>query len=139
VGGLGEVFEALRPELEAFRDEQGRELLDLPEAPRPSEDTEAPVRLLPEFDNLVLAHADRTRVIADRHREHLTSKNLRVRATVLVDGTVAAFWRMEKKATVVIEPLRKLKATERKAIEAEAEALAAFAEPGATKRAVRFD
>jgi len=139
VGGLGEVFEGLRSELEAFRDEQGRELLDLPEAPRPSEDTEAPVRLLGEFDNLVLAHADRTRVIANRHRGGLTSKNLRVRATVLVDGTVAAFWRMDKKATVVIEPLRGLKAGERKAIEAEAEALAAFAEPGAKERTVRFD
>ena len=139
VGGLGEVFEGLRSELEAFRDENGRELLDLPEAPRPSEDTEAPVRLLGEFDNLVLAHADRTRVIADRHRGGLTSKNLRVRATVLVDGTVAAFWRMDKKATVVIEPLRGLKAGERKAIEAEAEALAAFAEPGAKERTVRFD
>ena len=139
VGGLGEVFEGLRSELEAFRDENGRELLDLPEAPRPSEDTEAPVRLLGEFDNLVLAHADRTRVIADRHRGGLTSKNLRVRATVLVDGTVAAFWRMDKKATVVIEPLRGLKAGERKAIEAEAKALAAFAEPGAKERTVRFD
>lgn len=138
VGGLGEVLEGMRSELEAFRDENGRELLDLPDAPRPSEDTEAPVRLLPEFDNLVLAHADRTRVIAEGHREHLTSKNLRVRATVLVDGTVAAFWRMEKKATVVIEPLRGLKAGERKAIEAEAQALAAFAEPGAKERTVRF-
>ena len=138
VGGLGEVFEGLRSELEAFRDERGRELFDLPGAPRPSEDVEAPVRLLPEFDNLVLAHADRTRVIADSHRTNLTTKNLRVRATVLVDGAVAAFWRMEKKATVVVEPLRRLKAGERKAIEAEAEALAAFAEPGAKKRAVRF-
>ncbi len=126
-------------ELETFRDGKGRELFDLPAAPRPSEDIEAPVRLLPEFDNLVLAHADRTRVIADRDRENLTSKNLRVRATVLVDGTVAAFWRMEKKGTVVVEPLRRVKAGERKAIEAEAEALAAFAEPGAKKRAVRFD
>ena len=57
---------------------------------------------------------------------------------VLVDGTVAAFWRLDKKATVVVESLRRLKAGERKAIEAEAEALAAFAEPGAKKRAVRF-
>ena len=105
----------------------------------PARTAEAPVRLLPEFDNLVLAHADRSRVIADRHRENLTSKNLRVRATVLVDGTVAAFWRMEKKATVVVEPLRKLKAAERKAIEEEASGLAAFAEPKAKKPQVRFE
>jgi len=139
VGGLGEVFEAVRGELEIFKDEHGRELFDLPGAPRPPEDAEAPVRLLPEFDNLVLAHADRSRVIADRHREHLTTKNLRVRATALVDGTVAAFWRLEKKATVVVEPLRTLKAGERRAIEAEAKGLAAFAEPKAKQHAVRFE
>ena len=139
VGGFGEVFEGLRSELEAFRDEKGRELFDLPGAPRPSEDAEAPVRLLGEFDNLVLAHADRTRVISEADRAKLTSKNLRVRATVLVDGTVAAFWRLDKKATVVVESLRRLKAGDRKAIEAEAEALAAFAEPEAKKRLVRFD
>ncbi len=136
VPGLAPAFD---DGLESFADEKGRELFDLPDAPRPGEDAEAPVRLLPEFDNLVLAHADRSRVIADRHRENLTSKNLRVRATVLVDGTVAAFWRMEKKATVVIEPLRKLKAGERKAIEAEASGLAAFAEPKAKNHWVRFE
>ena len=70
-------------------------------------------RLLPEFDNLVLAHDDRSRVIADRHRENLTSKNLRVRATVLVDGTRGGLLADGKKATVVVEPLRKLKAAER--------------------------
>lgn len=132
-------FDALRDELTVLRDQHDRELFDLPDAPRPPDDAEAPVRLLPEFDNLLLAHADRSRVIADRHREELTTKNLRVRATVLVDGTVAAFWRMEKKATLVVEPLRKLKAGERKAIEAEAVGLAAFAEPGAKSPAVRFE
>ena len=110
VEGLAPAFEGPTG---PFADENGRELFDLPDAPRPPGDAEAPVRLLPEFDNLLLAHADRGRVIADSHRENLTSKNLRVRATVLVDGTVAAFWRLEKKATLVVEPLRKLKAAER--------------------------
>ena len=67
----------------------GRELFDLPDAPRPGADVEAPVRYLPEFDNLVLAYDDRTRVIADEHRPLVTTKNLRVRATFLVDGVVA--------------------------------------------------
>ncbi len=135
VDGLAPAFEGL----ETFADEDGRELFDLPDAPRPGEDAEAPVRLLPEFDNLLLAYADRRRVIADRHRENLTSKNLRVRATVLVDGTVAAFWRTEKKATLVVEPLRKLKAAERKAVEEEARGLLAFAEPKAKNAKVEFE
>lgn len=137
--GVTDLGAAFDDGLESFADENGRELFDLPDAPRPPEDADAPVRLLPEFDNLLLAHADRSRVIADRHREHLTSKNLRVRATVLVDGTVAAFWRMEKKATLVVEPLRKLLAGERKAIEEEGRGLAAFAEPKAKKYGVRFE
>ena len=135
VDGLAPAFAGLP----AFAGEDGRELFDLPDAPRPAEDTEAPVRLLPEFDNLLLAYADRRRVIADSHRENLTSKNLRVRATVLVDGAVAAFWRTEGKATLVVEPLRKLKAAERKAVEAEATGLLAFAEPKAKNPKVEFE
>jgi DNA glycosylase AlkZ-like len=135
VTGLGDAFDGL----DTFADEKGRELFDLPDAPRPSGDTAAPVRLLPEFDNLLLAHADRSRVIADRHRDSLTTKNLRVRATVLVDGVVAAFWRMEKKATLVVEPLRKLKSAETKAIGAEASELVAFAEPRAKSPKVEFE
>ncbi len=136
---LADVFDSLRGELIELRDESGRELFDLPGAPRPGAEAEAPVRLLPEFDNLLLAYADRSRVIADRHREKLTSKNLRVRATVLVDGTVAAFWRTEKKATLVVEPLRKLTAGERRDVEAEAAELLAFAEPKAKSPKVEFE
>lgn len=140
-GGLGPVFEKLRPRLTAFRDEQGRELFDLPDAPRPPEDAPAPVRLLPEFDGVVLAHADRTRVISDEHRKSLTTKNLRVRATVLVDGRVAGFWKFEKKrgaAVIEVEPLVRLRAPDRKAIVAEAEAMARFVEPGARSHAARI-
>jgi hypothetical protein len=140
-GHLAPVFERLRPKLEAFRDERDRELFDLPEAPRPPGDTPSPVRLLPEFDNLVLAHAERSRVIDDEHRKSLTTKNLRVRATVLVDGRVAAFWKVEKKAgraTIAVEPLVKLRAAERKAVTAEAEGVARFLEPSAKAHAVRI-
>ena len=141
-GGLGPVFEKLGGELARFRDERGRELFDLEDAPRPSAGEPAPVRLLPEFDNVVLAHDDRTRVISDEHRKGLTTKNLRVRATVLVDGTVAAFWKLEKArgtATIVIDPLVRLRAAERKAALAEAEALAAFVEPGAKSHGARVE
>lgn len=99
---------------------------DLPDAPRPGEDVDAPVRFLPDFDSLLLAHADRSRVIADEHRAQLTTKNLRVRAVVLVDGLVAGFWKLDRKR-VVVEPVRKLTARERRAVDAEGERLSAFA------------
>jgi hypothetical protein len=134
-GELGPVFEKLRPELRVFREAGGRtELFDVRDAPRPPEDTPAPVRLLPEFDSLLLAHADRRRVISDEHRKALTTKNLRVRATLLVDGRVAGFWRLESKrsqASVAIEPLVRLKAADRRAALEEGERLAAFAAPDA--------
>jgi Winged helix DNA-binding domain len=89
----------------------------------------------------VLAHADRTRVISDEHRKALTTKNLRVRATVLVDGAVAGFWRLEKsrgRAAVVVEPLVKLRAAERRAVLAEAEDAARFIEPATKAHEVRL-
>jgi hypothetical protein len=113
------AFDAL--ELERF----GKHY-DLPDAPRPGQDVEAPVRFLPDFDSLMLAHADRSRVIADEHRRELTTKNLRVRAVVLVDGMVAGFWKLDKKK-VVVEPARKLAKRERVAVDEEAARLAAFA------------
>ena len=97
------------------------------------------MRLLPEFDNLLLAHADRSRVIADRHRENLTSKNLRVRATVLVDGTVAAFWRMEKKATRGGRAAAQAQGRRAQGDRGGGDRLGGFAEPKAKKHLVRFE
>jgi len=137
---LRAAFEELRPELVTFRDERKRELFDLPDAPRPDEDTPAPVRFLPEFDNLVLAHDDRTRVIADEHRPKVTLKNLQVRATFLVDGFVAGAWKVERKkktATLVLEPFGKLTKKTLTELEREGEALLRFVEEDAEARDVR--
>ena len=138
--GLREVFESLRPELVTFRDARKRELFDLPEAPRPPEDTPAPVRFLPEFDNLVLAHDDRTRVIADEHRPKVVLKNLQVRATFLVDGCVAGTWKIERKkkvAVLILEPFGKLTKQTVAALEKEGDALLRFVEEDAKAWEVR--
>jgi hypothetical protein len=104
--GAKPVFDELRPKLVTFADKK-RELFDLPDAPRPDEGADAPVRFLPEFDNLLLAHADRTRIISDEHRPRVATKNLRILATFLVDGMVAGTWSIEKKK-LVLDPFVKL-------------------------------
>ena len=110
--GLAPVFEGLRPQLARLPAGGGRrELFDLPGAPRPGEDVAAPARFLPEFDNLVLAHADRTRLVADEHRGRIVTKNLRVRATFLWDGMVAGTWEIARTrgvATLRMTPFRTL-------------------------------
>jgi hypothetical protein len=134
VGGMKAVLDGMRERLEVFADERGRELFDLPDAPRPDADVPAPPRFLPEFDNLVLAHDDRTRVIADEHRPLVTTKNLRVKATFLVDGAVAGTWTVAVKrrvATLTMAPFARLPKRARKELEPEAEALLRFVEPDA--------
>ncbi len=134
VKGMKKVLDGMREELSVFADERGRELFDLPGAPRPDGRVSAPPRYLPEFDNLVLAHDDRSRVIADEHRPLVTTKNLRVRATFLVDGVVAGTWTLEvrrKVATLRLAPFGSLSQRAVKALTTEGEALARFAEPAA--------
>ena len=139
VAGCKPVLDGMRDRLEVFSDERGRELFDLPAAPRPAGDVPAPARFLPEFDNLVLAHDDRTRVIADEHRPLVTTKNLRVRATFLVDGMVAGTWTVAVKrgiATLALEPFSALPKRAVKPLTAEGEELLRFAEPDAKEYAV---
>jgi hypothetical protein len=141
LSGLRAVFEELRPTLVTFRDERKRELFDLPDAPRPSEDEPTPIRFLPDFDNLVLSHDDRTRIMADEHRPRVTLKNLQVRATFLVDGFVAGTWKVERKkkvAILTVEPFAKLSKTAVKALETEGDSLLRFAEEDAETREIRF-
>jgi hypothetical protein len=133
--GVKAMFTAIRDELVTLKDENGKELFDLPDAPRPDEDTPAPVRFLPDYDNLVLAHADRSRLVADEHRPRLVTKNLRVLPTFLVDGRVAGTWEIERKkrdATLMISPFVKIPAVEKKALKDEGAALVRFVEPDAT-------
>ncbi|WLQ37114.1 winged helix DNA-binding domain-containing protein [Streptomyces castrisilvae] len=133
---LGEVFERLRPRLITFRDENGVELFDLPDAPRPAEDTPAPPRFLPEFDNVLLGHADRTRVIP-LHLRGLNGVGNQTYGSVLVDGFFAAVWRLEKTprdapAVLTVQELRPLTAAERDALTDEAAALPSVMVPATT-------
>jgi hypothetical protein len=132
--GIKAVMEELRPDLESFEDERGRELFDLPDAPRPDGDAPAPARLLPDFDSLVLAHADRTRVIDDEHRALIATKNLRIRATFLVDGRVRGTWSVErrgKKAALLMAPFERLRKRDAAALAEEGDALVRFLEDDA--------
>jgi hypothetical protein len=140
--GLRPVFEGLRPELVTFRDPAGRELFDLPDAPRPPADTPAPVRFLPDFDNLVLAHDDRSRVVAKEHRGRIVSKNLLVLATFMVNGFVAGTWKTEvkrKSASLILHPFAPIAKSDLRALEAEGTALLRFVEEDATDYAFCVD
>lgn len=118
------ALEALEP-LRRFADERGRELLDLPRAPLPSGDSPAPVRFLPRFDNLVLSHADRTRVLAEEHRRTVIHSVGMVEATFLVDGFVAGMWKVEK-GRVRVEPFAPLPPAWRRQVDDERERLEAW-------------
>ncbi len=128
------VFEELRPKLVAFVDARGRELFDLPKAPRDLEDAEAPVRLLPEYDNLLLAYADRSRLVNDEHKRHLFTANLQIPASFLLDGRVSGTWRVDVKkpnAVLQIKPFAPLSRKVRGPLVEEAERLLRFIEPEA--------
>jgi hypothetical protein len=127
---LGASFELLRPRLVTFRDEHGRELFDLPEAPRPDPDAPAPVRFLGEYDNVLLGHADRRRIIPEGFgRETLPGSERRVNQ-LLVDGMLSGSWSIRRDgpylSTIVVDPARELSAAERDDVAEEAQRLADF-------------
>jgi hypothetical protein len=125
LAGLPAAVAAIREELVTFRDEHGRELVDLPGAPRPDPGTPAPVRFLPAFDNAVLGYRHRRRIIDDDHLG-LSVVGARV---VLVDGRVAATWTVEA-GTVTVAPLGRLAGADRTAVAEEGRALASFLSDG---------
>jgi hypothetical protein len=136
------AVEKLRPDLVTYRDEQGRELFDLPGMPLPDAETPAPERFLPEYDNILLSHSKRTRVLADVYRSKVYLPGLRVRSTFLVDGFVAGGWKIVKAkgaATLVIEPFEPLSKQSIDALTKEAERLVRFVESDAKSFAVRVE
>ncbi|MFC7529622.1 winged helix DNA-binding domain-containing protein [Actinoplanes sp. GCM10030250] len=133
---LAEVADRLRPALVTFRDEQGRELFDLPDASRPDAETPAPVRFLYDFDNLLLSHADRSRVVTvDYTVQGWGGGNMEQPRSILVDGFVAATWKITG-GTLTVRPFRSLTAGERAGVEQEGAALLAFHAPRAAHEIV---
>jgi hypothetical protein len=131
---LGEVVDVLRPRLMTFRDEDGVELFDLPEAPRPDEDVPAPVRFLYDYDNLLLSHANRGRMSGYDTAVLGTVGNGILPSLVLIEGTVRAAWTMARdggSASVDIRLLGPVSAVQREELAAEAAAFLSYAAPSA--------
>lgn len=139
LAGLAEVVERLRPRLRTFRDERGRELFDLPDAPLPDADVHAPVRFLPWFDNVLVAYADRSRIIEDRHRRTLATDHLG-HPPLLVDGFVRGCWSIARgggTATLEIEVFDPLSPDDADAVMAEGQRLLGFAASDAEVQDIR--
>jgi hypothetical protein len=132
---LREVVERLRPRLLVFADEAGRELFDLPNAPRPDPETHAPSRFLPEYDNVLLSHADRSRINPEGHAIPLPPGNGATRGTVLIDGAFRATWRVVRErdaARLHVEPLTRITRAQAAEVRAEGRRLLAFLAPAAS-------
>lgn len=128
---LKEVVDRLP--LQEFRGEKGTVLYDLPDAPRPGGDVPAPARLVAPFDNLILSHADRTRILSEERVKQVITNNGIVRGSLLVDGFHVGAWdiaRTKKSASVTLALFEKVAATDRAALEAEAARLLDATDPG---------
>jgi hypothetical protein len=142
VAALRPALDALESELMRLTDEDGRELYDLEQAPRPPADTPAPLRLLGEWDNVLLAHADRTRMFDDETRRRVIRKNGDVLPTILLDGVVAGTWWWSRKkdvATLEAAPFVKLPKAARAELERETELALAVLEPAASRFEVAWN
>jgi hypothetical protein len=137
---LAAAFELLRPRLQVFRDERGRELFDLPDAPRPDPDTPAPPRFLYDFENMLLSYADRSRIIPPELTRGIDTRTQESLSTFTVDGFAAGIWRVDRHrgaATLVITPISALSARVGSALASEGAGLLGFLAPDSTGFDVR--
>jgi hypothetical protein len=125
----------LRPRLRTFRDDKGRELFDVPRGILPDPETEVAPRFLPDYDNALLAHDDRSRILAHEHRKLIG------RPTLLVDGFAVGFWKLSRDAggaTLVVETVKRITRKDIAAVAEEGGALLDFLAPDAQRKDVRF-
>jgi hypothetical protein len=141
LAAVREMVERLRPNLLTFRDEDGRELFDLPRAPRPDAETPAPVRFLPEYDNLMLSHSNRTRVIPDGRSTPLFPGNGAALGFVLLDGFYRGNWKARRdgrKTVLEVSPFARMTPRDRAAVADEGGRLLEFLTDGAGDHDVHF-
>lgn len=135
--GLREVVERLRPRLKTYRDDAGRELSDVPDGEFTAADTPAPVRYLPYYDNVMLSHQDRARIL----RDGMTIEELAWHGGgVAVDGFVTGGWRIRRerrRATMTVTLGARVTKTQRVETEAEGARLFAFLVADAEERDVQ--
>lgn len=139
--GLRPVVESMRADLATFLDEENNELFDIPDAPRPDADTPVPPRFLPVFDNVLLSHANRGRILSETHRKMLFGTAALLEGTVLIDGFVGAKWKIvqePKRAVLTVEPFAPLRRRDRDAISQEGKRLLVFASPLYDSVEIRF-
>lgn len=139
---LKEAFARLAPKLRTYRDERGTVLYDLADIELPDPETTAPVRYLPDFDNILLSHANRERIMAEQYKPRVFTSNGIIRSTILVDGFVQGRWRIDRAkdlATLVIEPFARLSKQTVTALTEEGESLLRFAASDAQRRDLRFE
>ncbi|KOV80030.1 winged helix DNA-binding domain-containing protein [Nocardia sp. NRRL S-836] len=146
---LNEVVDRMRPSLRVYLDENGKELFDVPEGELPDDGVPAPPRYLPEFDNVLLSHANRERIVPDglsfaewcrRYGLMMTVRGGVLRGNLLIGGLLQGIWRVdkEKKAyTLVVEPFTKVSKKDLGALEKDGHALLGFAFPKAESFAVQ--
>jgi hypothetical protein len=139
--GFAEAFDRLRPRLVTFRDERGKELFDLPDAPRPDPDIPAPPRFLPQYDNVLLGHANRSRIVGDAVNGQQFVIDNRYPGTILVDGFLSGIWtitRERRAATMRIRLFAQISKQNVDALGDEAIQLLEFAEADADTREIQF-
>lgn len=122
---LSSTVADMRDQLHHHTGPDKQRLVDLPDADLPDADMPAPVRLLPAFDNVLLGHADRTRLIRDEHRPQVMPGRAQVKPTILIDGTVQGTWSLTA-GEIRLEPFRRLSNAEREAVDEEAHKMLAF-------------
>jgi hypothetical protein len=138
---IRKVIERLRPKLNTFVDQNGNELFDVADAEFPDADTPVPVRFLAEFDNILLSHKDRTRIIADEYRNQVFTVNGIIKATILIDGFVQGLWRIEHQrnsSKLIIEPFKPLLQADKEALALEGAKLLDFVAPESMVRDIQF-
>jgi len=138
---LAPEIEKIKPQLRLFVDENGVALYDLPDMPQTDVDAPLPVKFIPEYDNVLIGHADRTRILPEEHRKKVFLSAGRVSSTILVDGFVAGVWKIEitkRTATLQITPFITLTDNQREALISEGELLIRFVADTAEQMSVEF-